>query len=124
MNNRELVLSYLNAFTCGDPDVVVGHVHDDFENIQVSVLGSSCKGKQIYRQRLKKFLTEFSNLEYHPDDLIVEGDRVAAPYTMTFIQNERAFDIQGVMVITIRDDRIAVRRDYWDGLAYQRQAGR
>ena len=123
MNNRELVLSYLNAFATGDPEVVAEHVSDDFENIQVGVLGTGCKGKDTYHQRLKNFLTDFSELRYHVETLIVDDDKVAAPYRMTFTQDQQSFDIQGVMVITVRDGRIAVRRDYWDGLEYQRQAG-
>ena len=123
MNNRELVLSYLDSFATGDPEVVAGHVSDDFENIQVGVLGTGCKGKDTYRQRLTNFLADFSDLKYHVEALIVDGDEVAAPYRMTFKQKEQSFDIQGVMVITVRDGRIAVRRDYWDGLEYQRQAG-
>ena len=122
MTNRELVLSYLDAFATGDPEVVADHVSDDFENIQVGVLGTGCKGKDTYHQRLKSFLTDFSDLQYHVDALIVDGDEVAAPYRMTFTQDKQSFDIQGVMVITVRGGRIAVRRDYWDGLEYQRQA--
>ena len=122
MNNRELVLSYLNAFASGDPNAVAEHVSDDFENIQVGVLGTGCKGKDTYRQRLENFLADFADLQYHVEALLVDGDEVAAPYRMTFTQKEQSFDIQGVMLITIRDGRISVRRDYWDGLEYQRQA--
>jgi len=123
MNNRELVLSYLDAFASGDPDAITAHVSDDFENIQVGVLGTGCTGKEAYRERLKNFLSDFTGLKYHAEALIVDGDDVAAPYRMSFIQNEQSFDIQGVMVLRVRDGRIAVRKDYWDGLEYQRQAG-
>lgn len=122
MNHRELVRSYLDAFATGKAEVVAEHVSDDFQNIQVGVLGSGCQGKDTYQQRLKSFLADFADLKYHVETLIVDGDDVAAAYRMTFDQNEQSFDIQGVMIITIRDGRIAIRRDYWDGLEYQRQS--
>ena len=122
MTNRELVLSYLASFSSGDPDAVAGHVSDDFENIQVGVLGTGCTGKLVYRDRLQGFLAAFANLQYQVDELIVEGDNVAATYTMTFRQDGRDFNIPGVMIITVSDGSIGVRRDYWDGLEFKRQA--
>ncbi len=123
MNHRELVHSYLDAFASGKAEVVAGHVSDDFENIQVGVLGSGCLGKDTYHERLKIFLADFVNLKYDVEALIVDDDDVAVRYRMTFTHDDQTFDIQGVMIITIRDGHIAIRRDYWDGLEYQRQAG-
>ncbi len=122
MTNGELVLSYLGAFSSGDPELIAEHVSDDFENIQVGVLGTGCKGKDTYRRRLGDFLANFSHLQYHLKTMIIEGDEIAAPYRMTFTQADQAFDIQGVMLITVHNGQIAVRRDYWDGLDYKKQA--
>jgi ketosteroid isomerase-like protein len=123
VNNRELVLSYLNAFKTGDPEVVAKHVSDDFENIQVGVLGTGCKGRKTYCQRLEKFLKDFVDLEYHIELLIVEDSAVAARYRMTFSQSDKQIEIPGVMIFEISDDQIAVRRDYWDGMSYELQTG-
>ena len=117
MTNSDIVRSYLNAFASGDPETVASHVTDDFENIQVGLLGTGCSGADTYRERLSGFLGAFTNLKYDVEDLIVDGDKVAAAYKMTFTDNGRPMAIDGVMVITIRDGQIAIRKDYWDGLS-------
>lgn len=123
MRNREIALSYLNAFSTGDPEEVARHVTEDFENIQVGRLGTSCVGADNYRERLSGFLSAFKKLNYEIGEVIAEGDKVAAAYTMTFIDENRPIEIEGVMIMTIKDGRIAVRKDYWDGLSYQEQSG-
>ena len=123
MNNRDVALSYLNAFATGDPDTVASHVSDDFQNIQVGLLGTGCVGAETYRERLSGFLSAFKKLNYEVREVIADGDKVAAAYTMTFIDENRPIEIEGVMIMTIKDGRIAVRQDYWDGLSYQEQAG-
>ena len=119
--NAEIVRSYLNAFASGDPAAVVGHVTDDFENIQVGLLGKSCTGAKVYAERLVGFLGAFTDLKYDIEELVVDGDKVAAAYKMTFTDNGQSMVIEGVMVITMRDGNIAVRKDYWDGLSHIKQ---
>ena len=123
MSNADIARSYLDAFATGDPAAVAGHVTDDFENIQVGLLGTGCSGADTYRERLAGFLGAFTNLKYNVEELIVDGDRVAAAYRMTFTDNDRPMEIEGVMIMTIRDGKIAVRKDYWDGLSHLKQTG-
>lgn len=120
-SNAEIVRSYLNAFASGDPATVAGHVTDDFENIQVGVLGTGCSGADVYAERLAGFLGAFSDLKYDIEELIADGDKVAVAYKMSFTDNGRPVEIDGVMVITMRNGKIAVRKDYWDGLSHIKQ---
>jgi ketosteroid isomerase-like protein len=120
-SNAEIVRSYLNAFASGDPAVVVGHVTDDFENIQVGLLGKGCTGADVYAERLVGFLGAFTDLKYDIEELVVDGNKIAAAYKMTFTDNGQSMVIEGVMVITMRDGKIAVRKDYWDGLSHIKQ---
>ncbi len=122
LNNAELVAGYLNAFATGNPDEIVKHVADDFENIQVSELGTGCIGIDTYRERLSVFLAAFEKLRYTINELIVDEDKVAAAYTMRFKSEGRNIEIEGVMILTVRDSLILIRKDYWDGLSYQKQA--
>ena len=123
MSNADIARSYLDAFATGDPATVAGHVTNDFENIQVGLLGTGCSGADTYRERLAGFLGAFTNLRYDVEQLIVDGDKVAAAYKMTFTDNDRPMEIEGVMIMTIRDGKIAVRKDYWDGLSHLKQTG-
>ena len=62
-------------------------------------------------------------LRYEIEDIVAEGDRVCAAYTLRTTANERPIAVRGVMRFVVRDGRIAQRIDYWDSLVFQRQAG-
>ena len=55
----------------------------DFVNEHTSSLGESLHGRETYRARLVRFLTDFSGLRYEPEQIIAEGSHVAVPYRMT-----------------------------------------
>ena len=122
MSIRDVAESYLASFASADPVAVAAHVTDDFENIQVSELGSGCSGRDSYRERLADFLASFEDLRYAISELISERQTVVAAYTMRFKSDGRDFEIEGVMIMTFRGELIASRKDYWDGLTFQKQA--
>ena len=62
-------------------------------------------------------------LRYDIEDVVAEGDRVVAAYTLAHDGNDRPIAVRGVMRFVVRDGRIAHRIDYWDSLVFQRQAG-
>ncbi len=123
MTGRELVSSYLASFTSADPEVIVSHVCEEFENNQVGLLGTNCTGRETYRRRLKGFLENSKNLRYTIEEIIEADDRVAVAYKMNAEDNRRPIEIQGAMFFTIQDGLISRRNDYWDGLSYLKQAG-
>lgn len=121
MNNRDRVLGYLASFASGNPDQVVVHVTDDFDNQQVSELGASCQGRETYRQRLAAFLADFKELRYEAQTVIAQGDQAAVPYKMSCRYGDKPVVIDGVMIMTLRDGLIASRADYWDGVSFLKQ---
>ncbi len=123
MTTRDIALRYLDSFSTGDPEAVAAHVTGDFHNRQMGLLGSSCRGADTYRKRLKGFLGAFRDLRYEAEEIVVDGDKAAVAYLMTFKDQNRSVAIHGVMFITVRDGLIAERRDYWDGLDYLKQTG-
>lgn len=124
MTPRETALSYLAAFVSGDPDKIVTHVSEDFQNNQTGELGKGCTGREVYRERLFGFLDTFRNLRYEPEEVISEGERVAVTYRMRAEDDGKPIDIPGVMIITVVDGKITSRSDYWDGLSYLKQTGK
>lgn len=125
----ELALSYLRSFEAGDPDAIAAHVTVDFVNDHASALGSPCTGRDEYRRRLPGFLASMPGLRYEPGEPIVDGDRVAAPYTLharatTPAGDEVPVEIRGVMLLRFEGDLVAERLDVWDALTYLRQTGR
>lgn len=123
MTPSEVCTSYLASFATGDPDRVVAHVTDDFVNEHTAALGSGCEGKDEYARRVPNFLASMPQLRYVVEDVVADGDKVVAAYTLHTHVNDRDVAVRGVMRFVVRDGLIAKRTDYWDSLVFQRQAG-
>jgi predicted ester cyclase len=118
-----ICIGYLESFSTGKADAVAAFVTDDFVNEHTAALGSGCVGIDEYRRRLPGFLESMPGLRYEVEDVVSEGDRVSAAYTLRTVINERPIAVRGVMRFVVRDGLIAQRTDYWDSLVFQRQAG-
>ena len=119
----EVARGYLESFATGEPDAVTRRVTDDFVNEHTAALGTGCVGKAEYTRRVPGFLASMPGLRYEVEDVVAEGDRVMAAYTLHTRVNERDVAVRGVMRFRIDGERVAHRTDYWDSLVFQRQAG-
>jgi steroid delta-isomerase-like uncharacterized protein len=125
-STSQVVLAYLDAINAADATAAIDLVAEDFFNEHTSSLGHSLRGREAYAERLPRFLAEFEGLHYDVEDLIVDGDRAAVPYTMTFYWAGpdgagRPVSIRGMFRFRVADGHIAHRVDYWDGAEFQRQ---
>ena len=102
---------------------MVAHVSEGFSNVHTSALGLPSEGRAGYLSRLGDFLATFAGLSYEAEEIIVEGDRVAAAYVMRARADGKPFEIRGVMRLTVRDGLIERRTDYFDSLTFLRQTG-
>lgn len=123
MTPADAARRYLEAFGSDDADAVAALVTDDFVNEHTAALGSGCVGRDEYRRRLPGFLGSMPGLRYEVEDVISDGDRAAASYTLHAVVNGRPIAVRGMMRFEVRDGLIARRTDYWDSLVFQRQAG-
>jgi steroid delta-isomerase-like uncharacterized protein len=114
---------YLESFATADPDAIAALVTDDFVNEHTAALSTGCEGKAEYRRRLPGFLASFTGLRYDIEDLVTEGDRVAAAYTMRATYDGHVITVRGVMRIHVRDGLVAHRTDYYDALGFLKQIG-
>lgn len=119
----ERCTAYLAAFATGDAAAVVANVTDDFINEHTAALGSGCTGRAEYAERVPGFLASMPGLRYEVEDVVADGHRVVAAYTLHTRINDRVIAVRGVMRFVVRDGLIAHRIDYWDSLVFQRQAG-
>jgi ketosteroid isomerase-like protein len=115
------VRAYLASFAARDPDAIAALVTDDFENEHVAALGTGTVGRAGYRARLPTFLDDFPGLRYEIEEVLVDGDRAAAAYTLHAAPGSRVVQVRGVMRVLVRDGLIARRVDYWDALGYLHQ---
>ncbi|MBI5090417.1 MAG: nuclear transport factor 2 family protein [Actinobacteria bacterium] len=123
MTPAERCITYLESFATGNPDAVVANVTDDFVNEHTSALGSGCEGKDEYARRVPGFLASMPGLRYEIEDVVAEGDRVMAAYTLHTHVNDRDIAVRGVMRFLVRDGLVAHRTDYWDSMVFKQQAG-
>lgn len=120
-STRQVVLAYLDAINAGDAAAAVALVADDFFNEHTSSLGHSLRGRAAYAERLPRFLAEFDGLHYEVEDVIVDGDRAAVPYTMTCTWQGRPVLLRGMFRFRVAGGHIAHRVDYWDSAEFERQ---
>lgn len=122
---RRGVHNFIEALNSGDPERVVACVAPDFHNEHTSSLGESLHGRDAYRGRLPEFFRQFEGLHYEPEATIVDGDRAAVPYRMTFrwLGTERrpTVAIRGVFLFRVACGLVAHRVDYWDSAEFRRQ---
>ncbi|MCW2919553.1 MAG: hypothetical protein JWN52_7621 [Actinomycetia bacterium] len=117
----EAVERYVAALNTGDADRIAACVSPDFHNEHTSAAGRSLRGRDAYRTALDGFLSEFEDLRYEVEDLIVEGDRAAVAYRMTFRLRGTPVLIRGMFRIRVEAGLLAHRVDYWDGADFARQ---
>jgi predicted ester cyclase len=123
LSPAELCSSYLASFASGEPEQIAAHVAEGFVNEHTAALGGGCTGIDEYRRRLPKFLASMPGLRYDLEEIVAEGERVMAAYTMHAVVNERDIAIRGVMRFRVEGEKIAKRTDYWDSLVFKQQAG-
>jgi steroid delta-isomerase-like uncharacterized protein len=110
----DLARSYLASFAGRDVAAIAAHVSDDFVNEHTSALGSGCVGRAEYERRLPGFLDSMPGLRYEVEDVIADGDRAVATYTLHARMNGREIAVRGAMRFVVRDGSIVHRTDYWD----------
>ena len=119
----EVVTAYLASFATGDPDAILAHVSEDFENIHTSALAEPSSGRATYRERLPEFLNEFDGVNYQVVETFVEGNRVAAAYILRANYHDSPIKIQGMFRFLVSEGLIAKRVDYFDSLSFLKQTG-
>jgi ketosteroid isomerase-like protein len=118
---REVAEAYLASFASGDPDAISAWVTDDFVNEHTAALGAGCVGREDYRARLGGFLAAFTGVVYDVEDVVADGLRVAAAYTLRARwqgPDGRPIKVRGSQRLLVRDGLIAHRVDYWDSLQF------
>jgi ketosteroid isomerase-like protein len=118
MSAAEVASRYLAAFASGEPEQIAGWVSDGFVNEHTAALGGGCVGRDAYLQRLPGFLATFAGLRYDVDEIVADGDRAVAAYTMRAEFQGTPISIRGVMRFVVREGEVAHRIDYWDSLQF------
>jgi ketosteroid isomerase-like protein len=124
MTAADVVRSYLAAFETRDVAAIAAHVADGFVNEHTSALGTGCVGRDAYLQRLPGFLESMPGLHYEVEDVVAEGSRAMATYTLHARIDGRDVAVRGAMRFVLTGGLIARRTDYWDSKVFLDQIER
>ena len=127
--NKALVTRFIHeVFERGSADAVGELVADDF----VPHTWPGTNDKAGLKQAMTRVARGLSDAEFRIDDLIAEGDRVAARLTASATQvgefmgippSGKRYTIEEIHVFRIRDGRISEHWHQFDQLGMMRQLG-
>ncbi len=116
--------SYLESFSTGEPATIAAHVALDFVNEHTAGLGTGCRTRGMYEERLAGFLADMVGLTYDVEHLVTDPQtgEVAVFYIMRASwQGDAPFEIRGSQRLVITDGLITHRTDYWDSAVFLAQ---
>jgi ketosteroid isomerase-like protein len=112
--NKEIVRHYLQILSGGTLDALDQVVGPDFADRTPGVPGN-LHGPDTIRDSQRRARELFQDIRYIVDDLIAEGDRVAARYTVRAIRkgnggSGKPVEVTGITIFRIADGKI---RETW-----------
>jgi ketosteroid isomerase-like protein len=112
--NKEIVRHYLQILSGGTLDALDQVVGPDFADRTPGVPGN-LHGPDTIRDSQRRARELFQDIRYTVDDLIAEGDRVAARYTVRAVRkgnggSGKPVEVTGITIFRIADGKI---RETW-----------
>jgi len=132
MPNREWAQRYFEAINSHDGERIAGFMADDavYEDI---TLGERHQGRADIAEFWNKMVPELSS-DYRMElkSFVSDGQTYASEWVLSGTHDGsnpmlpttgKHFSIPGATVGTLRDDKIATNRDYWDMVGFLTQIG-
>jgi len=94
--------------------------------------GGDIEGLEAFKQYVTGVRSVFPDLHFTTEDLIVEGDKAAARWTMTGTQERefmgipatgKHFTIPGVSILRLSEGKVAEAQLFWDRQSLMAQLG-
>ena len=89
-------------------------------------------GRESFKKQWRKWHAGFSDLHFHVEEIIAEGERVVTRWRLTgthdgeFLGHPatgKKVDVDGVSIDTIREGIVVSGFDAWDALSFRQQLG-
>jgi ketosteroid isomerase-like protein len=113
MSPKAIVERWIELFNAGDADGLAALYHDDAVNHQVNQ--EPIRGRQAIRDMFQR---EFARAEMTCiTEALYEDGEVAA------LEWRDPLGLRGCGFFTVREDRIAFQRGYWDKLSFLKMHG-
>jgi steroid delta-isomerase-like uncharacterized protein len=125
------VTELLEAWNAHDPDHVAGLYAQTYEGTDVGE-ASPLRGPEAVRLMVTRYLRAFPDLEFTPQETIVQGQRAALVWRargthrgplMNIPATNRPTEIRGMSLLTVADGKITRETSIWDVAGFLRSIG-
>jgi ketosteroid isomerase-like protein len=123
MDNRTIVVSFLDSWIAQDVELTVAHVADDFVyalhiSNEVLPFGGETRGREEIKSVLYTILADFDYLKYEPVILGVQDDVVRVQVDFIYHHRRTGEDLVGTKRLVIKlDDGLIARIDEYHDVA-------
>jgi steroid delta-isomerase-like uncharacterized protein len=130
-NILRLITQLVNAWNSHEVDLVVEFYASDYQGRDVGQPKLEI-GQAGVRERLKRYFRAFPDLTVKPQDIIVEGDRVALVWTaqgthlgslMNIPPTGRIVEVSGMSVLSLENGKVKEALYIWDMAGLLRSIG-
>jgi steroid delta-isomerase-like uncharacterized protein len=120
-DTRNLFETHQRAWDARDAEALTQHHHED--GTIISPIFRTVRGRREILESYRSLFSTFPDWTYKGQQLVVDGNRVAQPFTvqathsadfMGLAGSGRRFEIEGVRVFEMTDGLIAHERRYYD----------
>lgn len=116
--NERIIREFLAAWTRLDPVELAAYFTED--GVYHNMPTSPVSGRAEIEERMRRFLSTWTETQWDVVNLVCEGDVVMAERVDRTRAGEKHVDLPCVGVFHMRDGKIAAWRDYFDLATYQR----
>jgi limonene-1,2-epoxide hydrolase len=110
MSPKEVVARWVELFNCGDADGLAALYHEDAVNHQVAE--SAVEGRSSIRATFQR--------EFAEADMTCIAEVIHEAGDVAILEWRDPRGLRGCGFFTVREDRIAFQRGYWDKLSFLR----
>ena len=120
---QDLFRRFGKAFNAGDVDAIAACVTADFRSIMArgpdAPHGRIVEGRDALRAALSERAQELANVRFSEAQVFAAGEFVVGTFRMTATRcaDNRAVDLRGCDIYTLRDGLIASKDSYWKQVA-------
>jgi steroid delta-isomerase-like uncharacterized protein len=122
---QHVLRSYYDAWTDGDGDALRDLLSDDYCGHVHTLSGTDEQDAEALAARVESHAEAFEQVDYEIEDVVAADGEVAARVTMRAHHRETGRDAEttGLVILRVKDGRIAEEWSSWDYLGLAEQLG-
>lgn len=124
-DSEQVLRAYYEAWADGDGDAVRDLLDDDYCGHVHTLSGTEEQDAEALASRVESHADAFEEVDYEIEDVICHNGEVAARLTMhaRHRESDREAETSGLVILRVKDGRIAEEWASWDYLGLAEQLG-